>query len=137
MAIGADIPAADPAMIRTRGMGAKVAAGIDLAATPSGHDHPGWRRAGYLRVRPDLLLTRLTIGLAREAGIRLRLPLASQRLQPCWSALAATPKPLEQENEKNEENTGERIDSQVESHDQSFPSGGEWADHTAFGVNPN
>ena len=41
MAIGADIPPADLAVIRTRGMGAKVAGGIDLAATSADERHAG------------------------------------------------------------------------------------------------
>ena len=121
---GADVPEADPAVIRTGSMRAKVAGGIDLAATASGHEHMGWRCAGELRLRPDLLLTRLTIGLAREAGKRFEFTLAFRRFRPCWSALAALPKPTKQECQKNEENTGERRESQVESHDQPFHSGG-------------
>jgi hypothetical protein len=111
-------------VIRTGGMWAKVVGGIDLAATASGHDHPGGRCPGCLRVRPGLLLTRLALGLAREAGKRFDFTLAFRRFRPCWSALAALPKPTQQECQKNEENTGERRESQVESHDQSFHSGG-------------
>jgi hypothetical protein len=119
-----DIPEADPAVIRTGSMRAKVVGGIDLAATASGHDYAGWRCARDLRVRPGLLLTHLAIGLASEAGKRFEFMLAFRRFRPCWSALAALPKPTKQECQKNEEKTAERRESQVESHDQPFHSGG-------------
>jgi hypothetical protein len=57
VAIGADITPADPAVIRTGGMRAEMAGGLNLAATTSDQEHPGWRRTGYSRVRPALLLT--------------------------------------------------------------------------------
>jgi hypothetical protein len=47
MAVGADIPPAHPAVIRTRGLGAEVAGGIDVSATASGADHTGWGCVGY------------------------------------------------------------------------------------------
>ena len=53
------------------------------------------------------------------------------------SALAALPKPTEQESQENEDNTHEQRESQVESHDQPLHSGGQWADHTACGANLN
>jgi hypothetical protein len=124
VAIGADIPEADPAVIRTGSMRAKVVGGIDLAATASGHDHAGWRCTRDLQVRPGMLLTRLAIRLAREAGKRFEFTLAFRRFRPRWSALAARPKPTKQERQKNAENTDERIESQVESHDQPFHAGG-------------
>ena len=115
---------ADPAVIRAGVTRAEVAGGIDLAATASGHDHAGGRCTRDLRVRPGLRLTRLAIRLAREAGKRFEFTLAFRRFRPCWSALAARPKPTKQERQKNAENPGERIESQVESHDQPFHSGG-------------
>src|SRR5215813_6565298 len=39
MAIGADIPPAHPAMVRTGGMGAEVARGVDVPAAASGERH--------------------------------------------------------------------------------------------------
>src|SRR5688572_14080441 len=57
MPVGANIAPVDPAMIRTGGMGAEVATGIDLSATTSGQEHTGWRRTGCSRVRPALLFT--------------------------------------------------------------------------------
>ena len=94
-------------------MRAKMAGGIDLAATASGQDHPGWRRAGYLRLRPDLLRTRLTIGLASEACKRLGFTRWSGRFARRWSGVAAAPKPTEQETQADEEHTRERIETQV------------------------
>src|SRR5882724_4584380 len=41
MAIGADIAPAHPAVVRTGGMGAEVAAGIDVSATASSERHAG------------------------------------------------------------------------------------------------
>src|SRR5882724_13369308 len=99
-------------------MRAKMAGGIDLAATASGQDHPGWRRAGYLRLRPDWLLTRLTIGLASEACKRLGFTRWSGRLAHRWSGFAVAPKPTEQETQEDAENTRERIETQVGWHDQ-------------------
>lgn len=68
MPVGADIPAADPAMIRTRDMRAEMAGGVDLAATTTGHEHQGWRCPGSLRVQPALPHTQCAIGLASETG---------------------------------------------------------------------
>ena len=45
-----------------------MAGGINLAATTSGHEHPGWRRTGDLWLSPHLLLTYLALRLAREAS---------------------------------------------------------------------
>jgi hypothetical protein len=46
MTVGADIAQAYPAMVQTGGMGAEVAAGIDLSGTALGEDHAGWRCVG-------------------------------------------------------------------------------------------
>ena len=104
-------------------MWAKVASGIDVAATASGDDHTGWRRTGCLRLKPALLLTQLAIGFASETGKRFGFALEPGRFWRGWRGLAAPPKLMEQENEKNEEPTGERIDSQVGWHDQPLHSG--------------
>src|SRR5215510_3462727 len=114
MTVGTDITEADPAVIRTRSMRAKMAGGIDLAATASGQEQTGWRRAGYLRLRPDLLLTRLTIGFTSEAGKRLGFTLWSGRFAHRWSRFAAAPKRIEQETQQEDEkNSRERIETQV------------------------
>src|SRR5262245_12853430 len=77
MTVGADIPEADPTVIRTCGMRAEMAGGVDLAATTTGQEHPGWRCSGRVRVRPTLLRTQLAIGLASEARKWLRCSLGS------------------------------------------------------------
>ena len=84
-----------------------------------------------------MLLTQLALGLASETGKRFGYALEPGRFRCGWSGLATPPKLMEQENEKNEENTGERRAIQVESHDQPLHSGGQWADHTACGANLN
>jgi hypothetical protein len=94
MTVGADITEADPAVIRTGGMRAEMARGVNLAVTPSGQRHTGWWCAGDVRLRPDLLLTHLTVRLATEAYKRLGLTLASREFRPCWRALAALSKPI-------------------------------------------
>jgi hypothetical protein len=66
MAVGVDIAPTHPAVIQTSVMRAAVAGGIDLAATPSGQQHAGWRRTRDLRMRPDSLRTRFTSGLVRD-----------------------------------------------------------------------
>jgi hypothetical protein len=123
MTVGADITEADPAVIRTGGMRAKMAGSIDLAATASGQVHTGWRRAGYVRLRPDWLRTRLTIGLASEAYKRLGFTRWSGRFAHRWRGVAAVPKPTEQETQEDEENTCERVETQVRWHDQPLYSG--------------
>jgi len=123
MAIGADIAEADPAVIRTGRMWAKVARSIDVTATASGHDHTGWRRTGCLWVRPALLLTQRAIGLARATYKRFGAALEPGQFRRGWRGLAAPQKLMEQENEKNEEPTGEQLESQVGWHDQSLHSG--------------
>jgi hypothetical protein len=97
MTVGAAITEADPAVIRTSSMRAKMAGGIDLAVMASGQDHTRWRRAGYLRLRLDLLLTRLTIGLTSEACKWLGFTRWSGRFAHRWSGFAAASKPIEQE----------------------------------------
>jgi hypothetical protein len=57
MAIGANIAPVDLAMVRTRGMRAEVAGGLNVAATSSGEVHAGRQRAGYLHMRLLSLLT--------------------------------------------------------------------------------
>ena len=118
MAIGADIAKADPAMICTRGMGAEMARGIDVAVATSGEPHARWRRTGRLRVRPDVLLTQRAIRPESETRKWFGIALGPRRFWPCWSALAAPTNLLEQENEKKEENANEWREIQVESHDQ-------------------
>jgi hypothetical protein len=118
VAVGADIPEADSTVIRTGSMRAKVAGGIDLAATASGKTHWRWRRAGRLRLRPHSLLIPLAIGLASKTRKRFGIALGLGRFGRGWSGLAATPNPLKQEYEKNEANTGERIERQVELYDR-------------------
>jgi hypothetical protein len=118
MTVGADIPEADPAVIRTCGMRAEMAGGIDLAATTSGQEHTRWRRTGRLWLQPDLLLIQRAIGLASETCKRFGFALEPERLRRGWRGLAAPPKRTEQENEKHEEHTSEQREIKVESHDQ-------------------
>jgi len=47
------------------------------------------------------------------------------------------PQPTEQETQEDEENTRERIETQVRWHDQPLHSGGQGADHTVFGADLN
>jgi hypothetical protein len=115
---GADIAEAHPAVIRTGGMWAKVAGAIDLAATPSGEGHARWRCAGYRRLRPDVLLTQLALRPTNETCKRFGTARGPGQFRLYWSALSVTANPLEQENEKHEENAGERREIQVESHHQ-------------------
>ena len=59
MAVGADIAAAEPAVIRAIVIGTKMPRGIDGApASPRKDDHRRWR-AGGLGARIECLLTRL------------------------------------------------------------------------------
>jgi transposase len=46
MAVGADMPPAHPAVVRTGGMGAEVARGVDVATAASSTEHAGWRCGG-------------------------------------------------------------------------------------------
>jgi hypothetical protein len=80
---------------------------------------------GCLRVRPALSRTQRAIGLASETGKRFGFALEPRRFRRGWSGLATPSKLMEQENEKHEESTGERRESQVASHDQPLQSGGQ------------
>jgi hypothetical protein len=123
MTAGADITEADPTVMRTRSMRAKMAGGSDLAATASGHDQMGWRRAGCWRWRPDLPLTRLTSGLASEACERRGFTPWSERFAPRLSGFAAGPKPTVQATQGGEGTTRERVETPVSWHDQPLASG--------------
>jgi len=46
MAVGADIPPAHPAVIRTGGLRAEMPGGIDVPAAASGEKQARWRRIG-------------------------------------------------------------------------------------------
>jgi hypothetical protein len=124
-------------VIRTGGMRAEVARGINLAVTPSGQHHTGWRCVGCLRMRSGSLLAGLAIGFAGQTCKRFGFALWSGRFTRRWRCLAAAPKPTEQETQEDEEHTRERIETQVGWHDQPLHSGGQWADHTVFGADLN
>jgi hypothetical protein len=123
MAVGANITEVDPTVIRAGDVRAEVAGGIDLAATPSGERHPGWRRARRWRGRLDLLFAPLALGLAGVTGKRLGFTFASRRCWHRWRGIAAWPKPTEQQSQKTEENPAEQVESQVEFHDQPLQLG--------------
>jgi hypothetical protein len=113
MAIGADIAPADPAVVRTRGMRSEVTGGLDVAATASGERHAGWWRARQPGMRVHAWFTDLALWLARAPCKRLRFTLAPRRLRRRWRRRAATPTPMGQENQEDEEYTGDEIESQV------------------------
>jgi hypothetical protein len=123
MAVGANIPEVDPAVIRAGGVRAEVAGGIDLTATTSGKSHAGRWRARRSRGHLDLLCAQLTRGLARVTGKRLGVALSFGWFRYRWRPLATLPKSTEQQRQKNEENPGEQVESQVEFHDQPLQSG--------------
>jgi len=104
-------------------MGTEVAGGLDVATTPSGERHPGWRRARRLRGRLDRLFVPLALGLAGVTGKRLGFTFASRWRWHRWRGIAAWPKPTEQQSQKTEENPAEQVDSQVELHDQPLQLG--------------
>jgi hypothetical protein len=132
MAVGANITEVDPTVIRAGGVRAEVAGGIDLAATASGERHPGWRRTRRLQGRLDRLFAPLALGLVGVTGKRLGVALSFGWFRHRWRSLAALPKPTEQQSQKTEENPGEQVESQLESHNQPLQLGGKWADHTSF-----
>jgi hypothetical protein len=122
----------NPTVIRAGGVRAEVAAGIDLTATTSGKPHAGWGRARRLRGQLDLLFASRTLGLVRVTGKRLGFALSVGGCRYRWRTLATLPKPTEQQSQKNKENQGEQVESQVEWHAQPLQVGGKWADHTSF-----
>jgi hypothetical protein len=84
MAIGAEIPPADPAAIGTVRGGAEMRGGIHLAtAPPCGHD-AGWRGAECLCVGGAGVLTGVAVRLGGEArkrcGLTMALWLGGRRL---------------------------------------------------------
>jgi len=123
MAVGADITEVDPAVVRTRGMGAEVARGIDLAATPTGERESGWRRAEQLRMRRNFVLTALALRLARIPGKWFGFTLAPRWFRRRRRRRAAAPTPMGQENQEDEAYTGDEIESQVGSHHQPLRLG--------------
>jgi hypothetical protein len=124
MAVRADIAPVDPAVVRTRGMRAEVTGGLDVAPTPSGEGHPGWRRARHRRVRRGPPVTQFTFGLSGEAGKGFRVAFASGRLRHRRRGLVDAPKPENKQHQEDEESIDERIKNQVESHAQPLYSGG-------------
>ena len=104
---------------------AAVARGVNLAVTPSGQHHTGWRCAECLRMRSGSLLAGLAIGLASKACKRFGFTLWSGQCARRWSCFAAAPKPTEQETQEDEENTRKRIEIQVVLPDQPLHSGGQ------------
>ena len=124
MTVGTDIPEVDPAVVRTRGMGAEVTGRIDLAATPTGECECGVAARRAAADETQLL------------AHRARTPACAYTQQMVWvhacaasvaAALAlgcaATPTPMGQENQEDEEYTGDEIERQVGSHHQPFRLG--------------
>jgi hypothetical protein len=137
MAVGADIPQADPAVIGTGGMRAEVPGRIDHTTTAAEESHPWWRDARRLRVRRSFPLTQCAHGLARETCEWFGVALWPGRFRRRACFLARSPPPPGQESQQEEENTRNERDSQVASHDQALHSCGTWADHTVWGVMMN
>jgi hypothetical protein len=71
VAVGAEMPAADPAVMRTGSLRANVGGGSDLAATGSGHDHAG---RGGASLFPAFLVQVLQTKEFGNLLIRRRLP---------------------------------------------------------------
>ncbi|ETX06240.1 MAG: hypothetical protein ETSY2_18300 [Candidatus Entotheonella gemina] len=124
VAVSTDIPKAYSAVIRTGGLWAKVASGIDLSVTASGEGHTGWRRDGHRRTRFTPVLTELALGFARQSCKRFGFAFRASGLRRRGCRFAVAPKPTGQENQQDEEKTRNEIESQVELHDQSLQSGG-------------
>jgi hypothetical protein len=59
MAVGAEVAAAEPALVGTTGSGTKVRVGVDGAPAASGEGDHGWRRPGRLGACISPLLTGL------------------------------------------------------------------------------
>jgi len=118
MAIGADIARADPAVIRTRGMRAKMTGRIDLTAAASGEPHARWRCAWSLWLSVHAWIAELALWLASIARKRFGVALGSGWFRRHWGGLAHTPKATKQDQQQDEENTRNEIESQVGSHDQ-------------------
>jgi hypothetical protein len=77
MAIGADIAKADPAVIRTRGMRAKMTGCIDLTAAASSEHQAWWRCAWSLWLSVHALIAELALRLASIARKRFGFALGS------------------------------------------------------------
>ena len=79
MAVGAEVPEANPTVIHTGSMGAEVVRGINLAVTPSSQHHTGWRCAEGLRISSGSLLAGLAIGFAGKTRKQFGLTRSSGR----------------------------------------------------------
>jgi hypothetical protein len=75
-------------------------------------------------LRVKRLIAEFAFWLARIACKWLGFTLSFAQFRLHWSTLATSPKPTEQQSQKNEENPSEQVESQVESHDQPLQSGG-------------
>src|SRR5262249_48451187 len=71
--IGADIAAAEPAVIGTIMSRTEMPRGIDRASAPPGEEHHRRGRGGGLGTRIDSLLTRVAEGLVEICGERFGL----------------------------------------------------------------
>ena len=134
MAVGTEIPVANPAVIRTGGTRAAVVSRSDVAGTPAGATQAGRRRTECLRVRHPCLPTCLTIGLPRETCAWCGLTFDSSWFGRCWRAACHRAKANGARDIRGEGSPHERREIQVGSHHQPLNAGGLGADHTACGA---
>src|SRR5215471_1121080 len=122
MAIGAEIAPADPAPIGTVRIGAEMACGVDLAASPPcGHDARG-RGCGCLWARGTAVLTGIAMRLGGEArkggGLTAALGPWAWGLRCCRTpgGEVAGPRPLEHEAQPYECDQRELVEKQMRDH---------------------
>jgi hypothetical protein len=127
MAIGAAMAKADPAVVRTGGMGAEVVGGLDVATVASGECHTEGEVRGALTLRPAppcFLLTYRALGLAGEASKRPGIAYGSGRFGGCGGGLATAAKPARQNDQHNEGDAHDESIYRIGSPDRPLHSGG-------------
>jgi hypothetical protein len=96
---------------------------LDMAAATSGKYHAGRRHTESLRVRVYALIAELALRLASIARKRFGFPFASGWLRYGGSGLVDAPNPSNQQHQQEEKSTDERIENELELHDQPLYSG--------------
>ena len=122
MVIGTQVAPADPAAIHTVWIGAEMAGGVDLAASPPRHDEARGRGGRRLWARGTVVLTGVAVRLGGEARKRCGLKMAlwpwawGLRCRRTHSGGVTRPRPLEHNAQPHQSDQHQLVEKKMGDH---------------------